>query len=251
MTELTQSIAFASFGGILPAIIWLTFWLQEDKLHPEPRKLIILTFFYGMLSVIVALVLQYLIGKSIGEVDIFALVQNSFGLGLSLLIIWAAIEEYVKYSAAKHGGLLNKANDEAVDPMIYMITAALGFAAFENILFIIVPLLDGDIASAFTTGNMRFVGATLLHVVASSMIGASLSFSFLKLRFIQRRHFLIGFILSVTLHTLFNLFIIKNDNNLFPVFAATWIVMVVILALFEKVKKIHIEKITYSKKYKK
>ena len=50
-----NTIFFSLIGGILPALFWLYFWLKEDKLKPEPRSLIMLSFFGGMIAVISAL----------------------------------------------------------------------------------------------------------------------------------------------------------------------------------------------------
>ena len=50
-----QTILFALLGGVLPALLWLWFWLKEDKKRPEPRGLILLAFIAGMLTVPVVL----------------------------------------------------------------------------------------------------------------------------------------------------------------------------------------------------
>jgi RsiW-degrading membrane proteinase PrsW (M82 family) len=75
-----------------------------------------------------------------------------------MIITWATIEEICKYNAAYHGGLKRPENDEAVDDMIYLIAAALGFASIENALYVFGPLLTGDTELAIATGNLRFIG---------------------------------------------------------------------------------------------
>ncbi|OYV27065.1 MAG: hypothetical protein B7W98_02600, partial [Parcubacteria group bacterium 20-58-5] len=57
--------------------------------------------------------------------------------GFSILVGWATIEEVLKYLAAAVFILWRSAVDEAPDYVIYMITVALGFAAAENMLFLI------------------------------------------------------------------------------------------------------------------
>jgi RsiW-degrading membrane proteinase PrsW (M82 family) len=51
--------------------------------------------------------------------------------------------------------------------MIYMITGALGFATVENV----VITYQNGIADATGLILIRFVGATLLHALASGIIG--------------------------------------------------------------------------------
>src|SRR3989339_737850 len=64
MAETTCSInpfliAFA--GGVLPALVWLWFWLKQDRENPEPRGLITLSFVAGMAVVFFVLPVQKLI----------------------------------------------------------------------------------------------------------------------------------------------------------------------------------------------
>ena len=62
-------------------------------------------------------------------------------------------------------------NKEPIDAMIYCIVVALGFAALENTFFIMDPLLNGEVTKGLLTGNMRFIGSTLVHIVSSASIG--------------------------------------------------------------------------------
>jgi RsiW-degrading membrane proteinase PrsW (M82 family) len=41
----------AILGGIGPAMLWLWFWLKEDRLHPEPKALLTRVFLFGGLAV--------------------------------------------------------------------------------------------------------------------------------------------------------------------------------------------------------
>src|SRR3989344_9165373 len=76
----------ALLGGILPALLWLTFWLHEDRCEPEPKKFIFLCFLGGMLAVAPALFIE----RSL--MPYFA--------GATLLFLWAAAEELLKFLAA-------------------------------------------------------------------------------------------------------------------------------------------------------
>lgn len=243
----TQTIFFALSGGLLPALIWLTFWLREDSMHPEPKKLIFVTFFFGLLSAPFALSLQLFINKILFfDLDIKSYIESGIMIPLSailMVIVWATIEEISKYFAAYHGGLKKEANDEAVDDMIYMIAAALGFASIENALYVFGPLLTGDTELAIATGNLRFIGASLLHIATASMIGAFRAFSHFRTNEIKKTYILSGFILAVALHSAFNLFIINNAESTFTAFSIVWIIIIIIILIFERVKKIYVEKI--------
>jgi len=239
--NLFNTLLLASLAGIVPAIAWLWFWLREDAAHPEPRKLILLTFCYGALSVPFALVFQ-LIFKSL-----FSIPTDVRDLGfftvLSVTLVWAFIEELVKYKAAWHGGLKKTITDEAVDVPIYMISAALGFAALENILFLLSPLLENNISVFIQTTNLRFIGASLAHVASSAIIGIFAGYSLFFMKSVRRRYLWAGFILATMLHALFNLFIIKGSQNSFAGFLLIWLFIVLIIVLFERIKKIKVSTI--------
>ena len=157
-------VVMALIGGLAPALFWLWFWLREDKKRPEPYKLIILTFVSGMVIVPATLLLQK-----------YALELYS---GTTLIIIWVTIEEVLKYAAALAVILWNRAVDEPIDYVIYMIVIAIGFSALENALFIFNPLIDGDLINSLITGNFRFLGASLLHILASGTIGIFLALAY-------------------------------------------------------------------------
>ena len=44
-------VLFSLVGGILPALLWLWFWLKEDAKKPEPGSLILVAFLGGMIAV--------------------------------------------------------------------------------------------------------------------------------------------------------------------------------------------------------
>ena len=222
MTFTHFAIAFVS--SLVPAIFWLWFWLREDKKNPEPLMLIAVTFIAGMAVVPLALPLQKL------AIDIYS--------GNNLVYIWVIIEETLKYAVALAVIFWNPAVDEPIDMVIYMITIALGFSALENTLFVLNPLAVGDYINTALTGSFRFLGASLLHVLASSTIGVMLAFSYYKSNFMKLVFGMIGLCLAVVLHALFNFFIMgTSGETILAVFLFVWIGIIILFLLFEKIKQ--------------
>lgn len=222
-----NTIFFSLIGGILPALFWLYFWLREDKLKPEPRSLIMLSFFAGIVAVLAALFAE----KTVKDI-----IANN----IILIAIYAPIiEELFKFLAAYFTTLRRKEDDEPIDPIIYLISSALGFAALENVLFLMSPLSENNIITSIATGNLRFIGATLLHVVASASIGIFIGFSFYKSRFFKFFMIITGLIVAITLHSFFNFFIIKGtDKSILAVFGSLWVAVIFLILILEKVKRI-------------
>src|SRR3989344_1151372 len=222
--------------GILPPIIWLLFWLREDA-HPEPKKEIVLVFFSGMASVVVALILE----NTFLEANSF--LKKVFGYSIGIfqifnLLSFALIEELSKTGAAFFTAIKSKYFDEPEDGIIYLVTAALGFAAAENALFIAGSLKVG-ISQSILVSAFRFINAVLLHVSSAAIIGAGFAFSFYhKTRRIKEIAFAI--ILATLLHAFYNFLILKNIDSAFGQFSATFLVVigaVIALLLSEKARR--------------
>lgn len=223
-----NTIAISLAGGVLPALLWLWFWLKEDRLHPEPRSRIMIVFLAGMASVFLVLPLEK-----------FVFTASASVVSLMTIFLWAGIEEITKLVFAYFTALRKRVVDEPIDTIIYMITIALGFSALENTLFLSNIMDSGLFSQVIVTGNTRFLGATLLHVASSAAIGVMMSLAFYKRSSIKTIFLLAGLFISILLHTIFNLFIIKLESNMFFVFAGIWVLIVVLMVLFEKVKKIN------------
>ncbi len=218
----TLALAFAS--GIIPSLLWLWFWLKEEE-QPEPKTLLTVMFIMGMLAVVVVLPIEKFI-------------QTHVSSGEARIVLWASAEEILKYLAVLIIVYRTRDVTEPIDWPIFLITSALGFAALENTLFLIKPFSISQTTVGFLTGQMRFLGSTLLHTVSSGMIGISIGLSYFMKKIGKKLFLLLGFITAITLHSCFNFFIMKNDGNDFlKVFAFLWVVTIIVMLLFEKVRR--------------
>ncbi len=199
--------------------------------------MILLAFVSGMLVVPLVLPLQQL-AMELYQGDI-------------LVFVWVIIEEVLKYAIALIVILWHKAVDEPIDLIIYMIAVALGFAALENALFLFGPLTTDTIASTFITGNFRFLGATLLHVLASGTVGALLALAYYKSDAMKIIYGSIGLLMAIILHFLFNFFIMDaSGETILGVFLFVWLGIIMLFLIFEKVKLLEARHGTPFPKYK-
>lgn len=180
------------FFGILPSLFWLIFFLFEDRRHPEPKQMIAGVFVMGAISAIAAAIIQILIKNTLFEMCAIS------ATSLVAFILFAFIEEMVKFLAAYVVIFKNKNFNEPIDAMIYMMTAALGFAALENIVF-----LNELHTIAFEVASLRFIGATLLHALASGFVGY----------YWLRGKAAFGIFFATAFHVIFNLSIIYFDTK--------------------------------------
>lgn len=236
ITAYAAKSAIIAALGILPPIIWLLFWLREDA-HPEPKKEIIIVFFFGMASVVLALILENtFLGTNSFLKKVFG--YSAWTFQISNLLGFALIEELSKTGAAFFSAIKTKYFDEPEDGIIYLVTAALGFAAAENMLFIAGSLKVG-VSQSIVVSAFRFINAVLLHVSSAAIIGAGFAFSFYnKTR--RTKEVIFAIIIATLLHAFYNFLILKNIENAVGQFSATFLVVigaVIALLLSEKARR--------------
>lgn len=233
MDSLHFAIAFT--GGLIPALFWVWFWLKEDKRRPEPMWLIFISFIAGMAVVPVTLPLQ----KLACDVYQSGVCQPA---GDNLIVVWVILEEILKYAAALIVVFWHSAVDEPIDLIIYLIVIALGFAALENTLFIFNLLSSGLVDDSILTGNFRFIGPTLLHVLSSATVGVFLAFAFYKSAFKKICYGMVGLFIAIVLHAIFNFFIMNGNGgeSILGVFLFVWIGIIILFLIIEKVKILEI-----------
>ena len=220
-----KTILYAILGGALPAILWLWFWFyQEDREDPEPVGLVATTFLIGGVMVFVAMWLE-------------KIALNNIADSTTQIVVWASIEELLKLIGVSFIIFGNRIIRNPIDYPMYFIATALGFAAFENVLYLIKPLSTNQAIVGMLTGNLRFLGSTLLHAISSAMIGSALGLSF-YIQSKRLRYFFTGILCAIVLHSVFNFFIMKGSGeNFLSVFGFLWVVAIINILIFEKLKR--------------
>ncbi|MFH1392367.1 MAG: PrsW family glutamic-type intramembrane protease [bacterium] len=198
--------------GFIPGLIWLAIFLYRDRKKPEPGYMIAKIFLFGMLITPAAVIIE------------MAFVKIITGAFYIFLII-APTEEILKYLVFKFKVAKAKAYDEPIDAMIYMITIALGFATVENIILI---LKDGS--QTFNLLTLRFLSATLLHALASGIVGYYLG---------AKKSVSAGLFWAIAFHGVYNYIALLHETLALPLLAPLLILMFIIVSReFKKIKKI-------------
>lgn len=243
-----QPVAIAIAGGVLPSLVWLWFWLKQDSKAPEPTGLIALSFFAGMAIVYFVLPLQKLVVSSMSAImDLVDTVTLKFTIlppdeATVRITLWAFIEEFAKFATVFLIAFKSKFFDEPKDAVIYLITAALGFAAMENTLYIFNALASHGGSQALHDGAMRFIGPTTVHIVSSAFVGVAIAFAFYAPRYIKLVAAVIGILTASLLHAYFNLSLdgvngtIKEILTFYPFWGAI-IAVIVLFALVHRMSK--------------
>ncbi|AFZ66680.1 PrsW family intramembrane metalloprotease [Deinococcus peraridilitoris] len=162
---------------VLPTVFWLWFFVRRDA-HPEPPRLLLRTFAYGGLAWLLSALLELSVRGVPGPV-------------VTLLLI-ALIEEATKLLAASTAAR-EREFDEPMDGLIYAVTAALGFALFENLAYAVQFGIEVALLRA------------LLTALAHALFSAPLGYGLARVRFGGGRWWRTrGLLASATLHVVFN-----------------------------------------------
>lgn len=233
------------FFGVLPSATWLFYYLTKD-MHPEPKKMIIKIFILGTLVTIPAFFVQVGLSQLLDQLKFSGLLDGYPIIAdiLKWFVVIALTEETLKYAVVRFAVLRGPEVDEPLDIMLYMVVAALGFAALENILYLFSPIdnlsFQTIIQTAATISFIRFIGATFLHTLCSGLAGYFIALGTLKSA--KKRNFLLfhGILLATLLHGLYDFSIITLQSPVNIIIPALVIIGLAMFMLydFDEIKKV-------------
>ena len=116
--------------ALLPAIALLIYIYRKDGVEHEPVRVIMKYLGYGALSVIPAIILELLISKFLGSENPYV---SAF---LEAFFVAALVEECCKYFFVRRCWK-EPAFDYQFDAIVYAVTVSLGFAAVENVEYVL------------------------------------------------------------------------------------------------------------------
>ena len=210
--------------SILPSMIWLLFFAFQDK-HREKTSNILKIFLWGAIVALPVVVVENLAQKIVfAPFAAFALSSVAYAF-----IAIAFVEEFAKYSVVRLRAMPYKFFDEPQDAMVYLIAAALGFAAIEN--FVYALNFATSIQEVLSISIFRGVTATFLHVIASGALGYFIALS-LETPSEKRKFFYTGLIVATLLHGIYNNFIINLEDKILDSQAAGGLFGIFIITTF-------------------
>ena len=232
------SIIIYIIFGMLPSLTWLFYYLRKD-VHPEPKKMIIKIFLWGAFITLPVFFIQIGLKCLLDKMAVDYLTYN--------LIYWFLIiafsEEFFKYLVIRVKVIYSPYLDEPLDIMLYMVIAALGFSALENILYLFAPAeqmsLNQIISRTLAIDFIRFIGATFLHTLCSAVIGYFLALSICEKRVRSSVYIAVGILMATILHGLYNFSIMTLEGYMrfaIPVIIILTLAFLV-FAGFERLKK--------------
>ncbi|MCJ7449109.1 MAG: PrsW family glutamic-type intramembrane protease [Bacteroidales bacterium] len=200
------------FISIAPVLIIASYINYRDRYEKEPLSILLKALFTGVLIVLPVVIIEYVL-------SLFS--RNLEGLSdaaYTAFIVAGFTEEGMKYLAFYMFFWKNKNFNEKFDGIVYAVFIALGFAAVENILYVIT--------GGFGVGILRAVTAVPAHALFGIMMGYYFGLARFNPKH-QSAYLVFAFILPFVSHGLYDFLLMGNTQFLIiafiPVFIYFWI----------------------------
>jgi len=128
-----NSISVYIGAAVLPALVLLILVYRADKVEKEPTNLILKLILMGVLSALLASLVE---SFGMSALDSLLAQDNPYYTVLLAFLVVAAAEEGCKYLLLKKSSWNNPNFDFMFDGIVYAAAVSLGFAAFENIIYV-------------------------------------------------------------------------------------------------------------------
>ena len=185
-----------SIVAILPGLIIAFLIYRTDKFEKETPWPLILSYFFGMFLTLPSMYMEGL-GTSLGWEES----NNLLFLFLFSTLIVGFSEEITKYLGLLFFPYTQRFFNEPMDGIIYAVMIGMGFATLENLLYADRYGLDTVLVRAFTAVPAHGVFA----IISGYYVGLA---KFTPSRRIT--YLLLGILLPVLLHGIYDFFILQN-----------------------------------------
>ncbi|RMG67458.1 MAG: protease PrsW [Bacteroidetes bacterium] len=219
--ELLELLALA----LAPIAFIFTYVYLKDRYEREPLKYLLITFVFGGLTAVPVI----MVGQWLQEVTGTSATSSPADLLIYSFIVVAMTEEGMKYLVLRWYNYPHREFDEPYDGIMYGVAVSLGFAAIENILYV----LNGGMG----TGLIRMFTAVPAH----ASFGAMMGFFVGRAKFGSRRPMLDrlkGLLVAIIFHGLYDYFLFLGNTSLTVI---SFVALMVGVYLARRAMRLHVE----------
>ena len=186
-------LAIYILAAVLPAVILLRYIYRTDTVGKEPPGLLILLLLMGVVAALCSSILE-----GLGETLLNALVDPgspAYTILLAFLVV-ALVEEGTKFVLLKKCTWYHPAFNYRFDAIVYAVFVSLGFAAFENIQYV----LHYGLSVALPRALLAVPGHMSFAVFMGLFYGRAKLCEAYSYRRGMKRNLLTGYLVAVFLH---------------------------------------------------
>ena len=158
--------------AIIPGLLIIIYVYRKDKVEKEPLGLIIKILIYGIISCIAAGYLEQLESNFLPQYP-----EGSVEYAVTTSFCMAAfVEEIVKFLAMRLGSWKYQGFNYRFDGIVYGVSAAVGFAVYENVMYVAMYGFQTAVVRAFTAIPLHafcgvFMGVLYAYSKKASILG--------------------------------------------------------------------------------
>lgn len=213
---------FLTALAVAPAISIGAYVYLKDKYEKEPLSLLLKCFFLGVISIIPAVLVEVYLGP---RLELNEYWSNNL---VHAFIVVGFTEEFCKYFFFKRFAYNRAEYNEPFDGIVYSVMVSLGFAAIENVMYVI----DGGVG----VGIMRMFTAVPAHAANAVMMGFFAGLA--KFNPQKERTLLItGLLVATFFHGAYDFCLFVNKVPVIALGAVVTLIVVIILS--RKAMKLH------------
>ncbi|UGU17041.1 PrsW family glutamic-type intramembrane protease [Sinomicrobium kalidii] len=183
--------------ALAPVAAILLYIYIKDKYEKEPLRLLFYSFVLGtVVSVILTVILSFVYNTILPLPDNGSILQQF----IKAFLVVALTEEFSKYVVVRYFAQPKKAFNERFDGIVYAVMVSMGFAATENIFYVLGGGYEVALLRAFTA------------VPAHATFGILMGYFMGKAKFSRNRTTLnlYGLLFAVLFHGAYDFFLFIN-----------------------------------------
>ena len=180
--------------AVVPVFIIILYIYIKDKHEKEPKKLLLVSFILGAIVSIVITTILYVFFDMFLPIPERCSIWQQF---IRAFFIVGLIEEFSKYIIVLYYAQTKRQYNEPFDGIVYAVTVSMGFAATENIFYVLEGGYQVALIRAFT--------AVPAHATFGILMGYFMGIA--KFSNNRIKWNLIGLLLAIVFHGAYDFFL--------------------------------------------
>ena len=229
MDALAELILFVV--SALPVFLVGLYTYKKDK-HKEPGKILVKLFLGGMGSCLLVVLTSLILGIIFPILSMDTDELNLFQLLINVFIGVALVEEACKWIIAYKISYNDRAFDELYDAVLYCVFVALGFAFFENLLYV----YEGGVGTGLLRAILAVPGHACDGMVMGYYLGLAKACDVNRKKNLKTKNLILSVLVPTILHGIYDYCLFTEST----IFMCMFVIFIICLYIYviRKINKI-------------
>lgn len=220
---------------VIPSMLILWYIYIKDKSEKEPFYLIIILFIGGIISCLISILISIISKQYIPYLNMNYYNMNIFEIFVKVFVVITLSEELTKWIINYITIWRNKNFKHIYDPIIYSACTALGFATFENIIYV-TNYHNNGIMIAIMRGLISIPSHAVFGIYSGFYLGISKNAYVCDKKDKALKYKILSILSPIILHFTFDILLIKTNIIKYSLFII-YLTILYITAL-KKIKRL-------------